>query len=56
VAVTWVQSLIRDPGQRDVLYELYQAREQLLRERPDSEDTRRVSRAYINLIRMWAEL
>jgi PKHD-type hydroxylase len=56
VAVTWVQSLIRDPGQRDVLYELYQARETLLQERPDSEETRRVSRAYINLVRMWAEL
>jgi PKHD-type hydroxylase len=56
VAVTWVQSLIRDPGQREVLYELYQARETLLRERPDCEETRQVSRAYINLIRMWAEL
>ena len=56
VAVTWVQSLIRDPGQREVLFELYQAREALLRERPDSEETRRVSRAYINLVRMWAEL
>lgn len=56
VAVTWVQSLVRDPGQREVLYELFQARETLLRDDPDSAVTRQVSTAYINLVRMWAEL
>ncbi|MFN2339412.1 MAG: Fe2+-dependent dioxygenase [Gammaproteobacteria bacterium] len=56
VAVTWVQSLVRDPGQREILFELYQAREQLLRDRPGAEETKRVSRTYINLVRMWAEL
>ncbi len=56
VAVTWVQSLIREPGQREVLYELYQARERLLRDRPGSKETNHVSTAYINLVRMWAEL
>lgn len=56
VAVTWIQSMIRDPGQREVLYELYQAREKLLRERGDSEETKHVSTAYINLVRMWAEV
>ena len=56
VAVTWVQSLVRDPGQREVLFELYQAREQLLRDQPGAEATKRLSRAYINLVRMWAEL
>ena len=56
VAVTWIQSLIREASQREVLYELYQAREKLLREHPGSEETKHVSTAYINLVRMWAEL
>lgn len=56
VAVTWVQSLVRDPYRREVLYELFQAREKLLRDSPEAEETRQVSNAYVNLVRMWAEL
>ncbi|NIR27813.1 MAG: Fe2+-dependent dioxygenase, partial [Gammaproteobacteria bacterium] len=56
VAVTWVQSLVRDPARRELLYELDLARERLLRERPDAEETRRVDNTYVNLVRMWAEL
>lgn len=56
VAVTWAQSLIRDAGQRELLYQLCQAREKLLLERPDSEETAWVSNSYANLIRMWSDL
>jgi PKHD-type hydroxylase len=56
VAVTWVQSLVRDPAQRELLYELYQARETLLRDRPDAAETAQVSNAYVNLLRMWSEI
>lgn len=56
VAVTWVQSLIRDAERRELLFELYQAREQMLRESPESEATRRLEMVYANLLRMWAEL
>lgn len=34
VALAWVQSHVRDPAQRELLYELNQAREKLLRDAP----------------------
>ncbi|MFN2308350.1 MAG: Fe2+-dependent dioxygenase [Gammaproteobacteria bacterium] len=56
VAVAWAQSLVRDPGQRELLYQLCQARESLLRERPEARETTWVSNSYANLVRMWAEV
>ena len=56
VAVTWVQSLVRDPAQRELLYTLNKAREHLLQTRPDDATTKQVDTSYINLMRMWSEL
>jgi PKHD-type hydroxylase len=56
VALTWIQSLVRDAGQRELLFELDQAREHLLRQAPDDEHSKRVDRSYANLLRMWAEV
>jgi PKHD-type hydroxylase len=56
VAVTWVQSLVKDPGRRELLHELGTARERLLQERPGAEETALVDRSYVNLVRMWAEV
>lgn len=56
VAVTWAQSLVRSPERRELLWDLYQARATLLREAPDTAQTRQVDKAYVNLLRMWAEL
>jgi PKHD-type hydroxylase len=56
VAVTWVQSLVRDAAKRELLYELHRAREKMLKQSPDAEETRHVDTAYINLVRMWAEV
>ena len=56
VAVTWIQSMIRSPEQRELLYNLHQARDILLRDQPEAEETRKVDVTYINLVRMWAEL
>jgi len=56
VAVTWTQSMIRDPNQRAVLAELGQAREQMLEDEPEAELTRKIDHSYINLVRMWAEV
>ena len=56
VAVTWVQSLVRDPMKREILYELNQARETMLRTTPKTAETAHVDTAYVNLVRMWAEL
>jgi PKHD-type hydroxylase len=56
VAVTWVQSLVRDPARRELLYELHQAREKLLKISPEAEETAQVNTAYMNLIRMWSDI
>jgi PKHD-type hydroxylase len=56
VAVTWIQSLIRDNEQRELLYQLSKTREKMLRKNPDSEDTKRIDSTYVNLVRMWSEL
>lgn len=56
VAVTWTQSMVRDPARREILYQLYQARESLLKSRPDDLETTQIDHAYVNLMRLWAEL
>ena len=56
VAVTWAQSMIRDTGQRELLYNLSQARDELIKNDPENPVTQKVSTSYINLIRMWAEV
>jgi PKHD-type hydroxylase len=56
VAVSWVQSLVQEPEKRALLHEINQARETLLRERPDAGETRQVNQSYVNLVRMWAEI
>ncbi|MCG6861608.1 MAG: Fe2+-dependent dioxygenase [Chromatiaceae bacterium] len=56
VALTWIQSYVRDPAQRELLYELNLAREKLLKEAEEEETTGYVDRSYANLLRMWAEV
>ncbi len=56
VAVTWVQSIVRDTAQRELLFELDQAREALLSERPDSPQVIRINKVYNNLVRMWGDV
>ncbi len=56
VAVTWAQSMLRDPQQRELAFQLYQARESLLESQPESEVATRIDHAYVNLVRMWSEL
>lgn len=56
VALTWVQSYVRDPARRELLYELNLARERLLRDSPGSDTAAYVDRSYANLLRMWGDL
>ena len=56
VALTWIQSFVRGAAQRELLFELDQAREHLLRTEPDSEHAKAVDRSYANLLRMWADV
>ena len=55
VAVTWVQSLVKDDTHRQVLFELSSAREKLLRKHPEESYTQQVDWAYVNLVREWSE-
>jgi PKHD-type hydroxylase len=48
--------VVRDPAKRELLYSLNLAREKLLANAPDAEETAQVNAAYSNLIRMWSDL
>ncbi len=54
--VVWIQSCVRDPAQREILFKLWQSRERLLAADPEDEDTQRIDFVYANLVRMWAEV
>jgi len=56
VAVGWVQSMVRDPAQRELLYDLARAREKLVLNHPEEEETHLVDHALINLTRMWSDV
>ncbi len=56
VAVSWIQSLVREPDRRALLHELNQAREVLLQDKPDAPETAQVNQSYINLVRMWSDV
>jgi PKHD-type hydroxylase len=56
VALAWIQSYVRDPAQRELLYELDQAREHLISTAPGEETTGLVDKSYANLLRMWGDV
>ena len=56
VGVTWIQSLIRDAGQRAILWDLAQARQRLRLDPAQSENAQQIDHAYVNLVRRWAEV
>lgn len=56
VAVTWLQSTIRDPAKREILYNLSQARETLIKTSAGSTELEQLSNGYVNLLRMWSDI
>ena len=56
VAVTWVQSLVRDPARRELLYELQPGARTAAEGGARSRDTTHINAVYVNLVRMWSEL
>lgn len=56
VAVAWAESMVRDPAQRQILYELHQVHESLREREPDGEAARRTGQVRANLMRMWADV
>ncbi len=55
VAVTWAQSLVRAPEQREVLFDLDTARRTLFQREGKSREFDLMSKTHANLTRMWAE-
>jgi PKHD-type hydroxylase len=55
VAVTWVQSYVRDDHQREILAHLAQVKDKMNEIAPEMEETDLVHHSYTNLLRMWAE-
>jgi PKHD-type hydroxylase len=55
VAVTWLQSTVRDPAKREILYNLSQAREAMIKSAA-AKETEQLSNAYMNLVRMWSDI
>jgi PKHD-type hydroxylase len=56
VVVTWIQSAVRDPQHRQILFDLKRAHEQL-EVQPDLQDAAtKVQNSFSHLLREWAEL
>lgn len=55
VAVSWIESYIRNAGQREILYDLDQARKDIMGRDGKSDSFDRISKSHANLLRMWAE-
>lgn len=56
VAVTWLQSTVRDPAKREILYNLAQARETMIKTAAGTKELEQVSNSYVNLLRMWSDI
>lgn len=54
-AVGWVRSFIRDPAQRELLFDLETARRRLFEQHGKTPEHDLLSKACANLVRMWCE-
>jgi PKHD-type hydroxylase len=55
-AVGWCQSQIRDPAQREILYDLDMARRGVFDKGGKTRDFDLISKAHANIMRMWADI
>jgi PKHD-type hydroxylase len=54
-AVGWARSFVRDPAQRELLFDLDTARRQLFARDGNSAEFDLISKSFANLMRMWVE-
>jgi PKHD-type hydroxylase len=54
-AVTWIESYLRDPAQREIMAELDRIRRFLHEKDPDGEASNLAFKTFANLMRMWAQ-
>jgi len=55
-AVTWIESMIADPCQRRVIYELDLVNQSIRAKMPESEESRVLQKIYGNLFRLWGNV
>lgn len=55
VAVSWIQSLIRDPSQREILFDLDTACQAVFAKYGKTAEFDLISKTHANLLRTWAE-
>lgn len=55
-AILWVQSMVRDPARRELLWDLENAKRDIFGREGKSAAFDAVSRSHANLLRMWAEV
>lgn len=53
-AILWVQSQVRDPAQRELLWDLENAKRQIFNQEGKSSVFDAISKSHANLLRMWA--
>ena len=51
----WIQSMVRDDGQRTLLFDLDRATQQVHRDQPDSAAAVQLTGVYHNLLRRWSD-
>jgi len=55
VAVAWVQSMVANPEQRQLLFDMWRVRDTLASALAQAEVSSEADRIYTNLVRMWAQ-
>lgn len=54
--IMWVQSMVRDPAQRELLWDLENAKREIFQKEGKTAAFDAVSRSHANLLRMWADV
>lgn len=54
-AVSWVQSIVRDPGDREILFDLDTVRQALFEKSGKTREFDLLSKTHANLLRKWSE-
>lgn len=54
-AVSWVQSIVRDPGDREILFDLDTVRQTLFEKSGKTREFDLLSKTHANLLRKWSE-
>ncbi|NER46879.1 MAG: PKHD-type hydroxylase, partial [Symploca sp. SIO1A3] len=56
VAVAWVQSLVRDPQDREILFDLDTVRRAIFHKDGKTTEFDLISKSYSNLLRKWGDV